>query len=135
MNHVQMVNDNYDVIHNPKVKEKYPLLYKEVVEHDKVSTSSWYELSDAAYKEYQEYINDKSEVQFIAGYLNAERLYFSNSDTYKFTIKIEQNISNDLNLIELDEYDEDGDDFFTNILDEDDIPDDKIFGELDNLDE
>ena len=60
MNHVQMVNDNYDVIHNPKVKEKYPLLYKEVVEHDKVSTSSWYELSDAAYKEYQEYINDKS---------------------------------------------------------------------------
>lgn len=27
MNHVQMVNDNYDVIHNPKVKEKYPTLY------------------------------------------------------------------------------------------------------------
>ena len=53
-----------------------------------------------------EYINDKSEVQFIAGYLNTERLYFSNSDTYKFTIKIEQNISNDFNLIELDEYDE-----------------------------
>lgn len=60
MNHVQMVNDNYDVIHNPKVKEKYPTLYKEVVEHDRVSTSSWYELSDTAYKEYQEYINDKS---------------------------------------------------------------------------
>lgn len=60
MNHVQMVNDNYDVIHNQKVKEKYPTLYKEVVEHDKVSTSSWYELSDNAYKEYQEYINDKS---------------------------------------------------------------------------
>ena len=54
MNHVQMVNDNYDVIHNPKVKEKYPTLYKEVI------SSSWYELSDAAYKEYQEYINDKS---------------------------------------------------------------------------
>ena len=60
MNQVQMVNDNYDVIHNQKVKEKYPTLYKEVVEHDKVSTSSWYELSDNAYKEYQEYINDKS---------------------------------------------------------------------------
>lgn len=60
MNHVQMVNDNYDVIHNPKVKEKYPTLYKEVVEHDRVSTSSWYELSDTAYKEYQKYINDKS---------------------------------------------------------------------------
>lgn len=60
MNHVQMVNDNYDVIHNQKVKEKYPTLYKEVVEHDRVSTSSWYELSDKAYEEYQEYINDKS---------------------------------------------------------------------------
>lgn len=60
MNHVQMLNDNYDVIHNPKVKEKYPTLYKEVIEHDRVSTSSWYKLSDAAYKEYQEYINDKS---------------------------------------------------------------------------
>lgn len=58
MNHVQMVNDNYDVIHNPKVKEKYPTLYKEVVEHDRVSTSSWYELSDRAYWEYQQYLND-----------------------------------------------------------------------------
>lgn len=60
MNHVQMVNDNYDVIRNQKVKEKYPTLYKEVIEHDRVSTSSWYELSDNAYEEYQKYINDKS---------------------------------------------------------------------------
>lgn len=58
MNHVQMVNDNYDVIHNQKVKEKYPTLYKEVIAHDKISTSSWYDLSDTAYLEYQQYLND-----------------------------------------------------------------------------
>jgi len=59
MNHVQMVNDNYDVIHNPKVKEKYPTLYKEVIDHDKVSMSSWYDLTDAAYAEYLLYAEDK----------------------------------------------------------------------------
>ena len=57
--HIQMVNDNYDVIHNPKVREKYPTLYKEVVEHDKVSMSSWYDLSEDAGQEYQQYIEDK----------------------------------------------------------------------------
>ena len=53
-----------------------------------------------------EYINDKCEVQFIAGYINTERLYFTNPDTYTFRIKIEQNISNDFNLIELNDDDE-----------------------------
>lgn len=52
-----------------------------------------------------EYINDKCEVQFIAGYINTERLYFTNPDTYTFRIKIEQNISNDFNLVELDDDD------------------------------
>lgn len=56
---VQMVNDNYDVIHNPKVKEKYPNLYKEVIEHDKISSSSWYSLTPVAYAEYQAYAKDK----------------------------------------------------------------------------
>lgn len=64
MNHVQMVNDNYDVIHNPKVKEKYPTLYKEVIDHDKVSMSSWYDLTGEAYKEYLLYIDDK-EIGYI----------------------------------------------------------------------
>lgn len=59
MNHVQMVNDNYDIIHNPKVKEKYPTLYQEVIEHDKVSMSSWYDLTDKAYEEYLLYSDDK----------------------------------------------------------------------------
>ena len=60
MNHIQMVNDNYDVIHNPKVKEKYPTLYKEVVEQDRFITSSWYDFSDTAYLEYQQYVIDDS---------------------------------------------------------------------------
>ena len=60
LHHVQMVNDNYDIIHNPKVKEKYPELYQEVIEHDKISSSSWYNLTDEAYKEYQEYAQDES---------------------------------------------------------------------------
>jgi len=49
--------------------------------------------------------------------------------------ELEEGNLNEVSEDELEEYDEDGDDFFTNILDEDDIPDDKIFGELDNLDE
>ena len=53
-----------------------------------------------------EYINDKCEVQFIGGYINTERLYFTNPDTYTFRVKIEQNISNDFNLIELNDDDE-----------------------------
>ena len=56
----QIARDNYDITHNPNVKVKYPTLYKEVVEHDKVSTSSWYDLSFGAYSEFQEYIQDKS---------------------------------------------------------------------------
>ncbi len=59
MKSVQMINDNYDIIHNPKVKELYPMLYKEVVEHDKNVLSSWYELSDEAYKEYKLYCDNK----------------------------------------------------------------------------
>lgn len=57
---VQMVNDNYDVIHNPNVKAKYPILYAEIIEHDKSSTSSWYDLSDEAYAEYLCYIDDET---------------------------------------------------------------------------
>lgn len=57
---IQMITDNYDILHNKKVKEKYPLLYEEVFKHDKISTSSWYNLSYSAYQEYLKYIDDKS---------------------------------------------------------------------------
>lgn len=52
-NRVQMINDNYDIIHDLTVREKYPILFSEVCEHDRISTSSWYSLSDEAYEEYQ----------------------------------------------------------------------------------
>lgn len=60
LHHEQIARDNYDITHNSNVKEKYPTLYKEVLEHDKVSTSSWYDLTPKAYAEFQEYIQDKS---------------------------------------------------------------------------
>lgn len=56
---VQMITDNYDILHNKKVKEKYPILYGEVLKHDRISSSSWYDLSYSAYKEYLKYRDDK----------------------------------------------------------------------------
>lgn len=55
---VQIAQNNYDILHNTKVKEKYPNLYQEVYAHDKICHSSWYKLSDLAYKEYTNYIQD-----------------------------------------------------------------------------
>ena len=42
---VQIAVDNYDILHNPKVEKKYPLLYAAVSEHDKHYVSSWYALT------------------------------------------------------------------------------------------
>jgi hypothetical protein len=50
-----MINENYDVINDLTVRAKYPVLFNEVCEHDKVSTSSWYSLSDKAYEKYQQW--------------------------------------------------------------------------------
>ena len=54
-NQVQIVSDNYDILKNPNVKTLYPNLYKEIYEHDKLTNSSWYDLSQIAYQEYQSY--------------------------------------------------------------------------------
>lgn len=61
---VQMVRDYYDIINNPKVKSKYPILHEEVVRHDKDSHSSWYSLSGQAFAEYQKYVKD-SDIDYI----------------------------------------------------------------------
>ena len=53
-----LVRDNYDILHNPKVKENYPRLYAEVLHHDEKCKSSWYVLSDSAFAEYGAYQND-----------------------------------------------------------------------------
>lgn len=61
---VQIAQDNYDILHNIKVKEKYPTLYQEVYSHDKICHSSWYKLSELAYKEYNDYIQD-TKIEYI----------------------------------------------------------------------
>lgn len=58
MKQVQLVYDNYDILHNPKVKEKYPKLYEEVINNDRISNSSWCDLTEEAYKEYLLYSED-----------------------------------------------------------------------------
>jgi hypothetical protein len=57
---VQMVSDNYDILHNDRVKEKYPQLYTEVHQHDTELVSSWYDLSRKAYGEYLNYMRGGS---------------------------------------------------------------------------
>lgn len=57
---VQITYDNYDILHNPLVKEKYPILYDEIYKHDKICHSSWYTLSTEAYKEFHEYKEDET---------------------------------------------------------------------------
>lgn len=49
-----------------------------------------------------EYINQDSECQFIATRCNVKRQYFTDRDTYKITITMEQNVNNDFGLIETD---------------------------------
>jgi hypothetical protein len=56
MPNVQII-DNYSIINKSylKVKDRFPALYREVLTHDKVTSSSWYELSDKAYSQYTKY--------------------------------------------------------------------------------
>ena len=56
---VQIVRDNYDILNNEAVKKKYPNLYKDVKEHDSEGWSSWYDLTEKAYEEYNKYLKDK----------------------------------------------------------------------------
>lgn len=49
-----------------------------------------------------EYINDKCEVQFIATTCDMHREFFTEPDTYKLHLEIEQNIATDFDLCELD---------------------------------
>ena len=42
------------------MRKKYPKLYEEVLKHDKLVTSSWYDLTERAFKEYQRYCKDET---------------------------------------------------------------------------
>jgi len=51
--HPVQIIDN-DSIHN-LAKKRYPNLYAEVMQQDKVSKSSWYDLSDLAFEEFKRF--------------------------------------------------------------------------------
>lgn len=55
---VRIINNNYDIAHNPRVKSKYPALHKAVVQHDRVCRGSLYTLGRKAYEEYLKYCVD-----------------------------------------------------------------------------
>jgi hypothetical protein len=56
MRSVQIIN-NYAITNksSEEIKLAYPNLFKEVLEHDKITSSSWYDLSDAAFAEYDRF--------------------------------------------------------------------------------
>lgn len=58
MNYVQLMFDDYDILHNPEVRKKYPILYAEVAKSCEQKLDSSYFLSHKAYEEYLQYIND-----------------------------------------------------------------------------
>lgn len=57
---VRLTPDNYDITHNLKVRSKYPVLCKEVEQHDITDKSPWYSLSACAFAEYMQYKADTS---------------------------------------------------------------------------
>jgi hypothetical protein len=60
MKKVQIIDNDcfYDDKKYPWVKNNYPIIYQEVSYHDSYSTSSWYDISDEAFTEYQAYFED-----------------------------------------------------------------------------
>lgn len=49
-----------------------------------------------------EYINEQCEVQFIATYVQMQRLFYTKRDTYTMTLTLEQNVAEDFQLIDKD---------------------------------
>lgn len=56
--HIPIIQNDYDIIHNPDVKTKYPNLYQEVADHDKAAASSWYDPSAITFLKYNQHIED-----------------------------------------------------------------------------
>lgn len=55
--HVQMIDANYYIKNDREAPTRYRKLYNAVVRHDKVSSSSWYDLTEDEYIEYEDYMN------------------------------------------------------------------------------
>lgn len=57
---VQLINDSFDIVHNPKVQEKYPALYDAVIKHNRTSVRSYYNFTAQAHREWLAYQQDYS---------------------------------------------------------------------------
>ena len=57
---VQLINDDFDIAHNPKVQEKYPALYDTVIKHNRASIRKHYNLTAQAHRELLAYQQDYS---------------------------------------------------------------------------
>jgi hypothetical protein len=64
---VQII-DNHSIKNRSSLncKKRYPALYREVLEQDRVSTSSWYTLSDKAYSEYRRYWREQNDFYCVS---------------------------------------------------------------------
>jgi len=58
--HIQMIPLNYDILRDDAAPKLYPHLFAEVKAHDRYTCSSWYELSNEAYAEYEKYIENRN---------------------------------------------------------------------------
>ena len=52
MRHIQIIDNN--AIHD-RALPKYPNLHREVMAHDNVTKSSWYTLTEIAFKEFEQF--------------------------------------------------------------------------------
>ena len=57
--HIQMISLNYDILRDDAAPKLYPHLFAEVSAHDHYTRSSWYDLSNEAYAEYEKYIENR----------------------------------------------------------------------------
>lgn len=56
---VQLLTDNYDILNNPKVQEKYPVLYNAVAKQTS-TRESYYDFTKEEYEAWCEYREDQT---------------------------------------------------------------------------
>ncbi|MFA6662579.1 MAG: hypothetical protein WCS56_06055, partial [Bacilli bacterium] len=74
-----------------------------VVNNNPLYTSFYLNLVNKKYNLNFDYINDRSEVQFISTLIEIKRKFNTNNDTYKLSIQAIQNIKSDKGLVTIDE--------------------------------
>jgi hypothetical protein len=56
---VQLLTDNYDILNNPKVKEKYPVLYNAIA-NQTPDRNSYYNFTQEEYEQWCTYREDQT---------------------------------------------------------------------------